>query len=95
MVKVKPVGRRVLVKRLEEEEKKVGGIYIPDTAKEKPQMGEVIEVADVKEKDDPLPVKKGDKIIFGKYAGSEVTVEGEEYLILNEDDILAKIEKEK
>jgi chaperonin GroES len=95
MIKVKPVGRRVLVKRLEEEEKKVGGIYIPDTAKEKPQMGEVIEVADVKEKDDPLPVKKGDKIIFGKYAGSEVTVEGEEYLILNEDDILAKIENEK
>ncbi len=95
MVKVKPVGRRVLVKRMEEEEKKVGAIYIPDTAKEKPQMGEVIAVADVKEKDDPLPVKKGDKIIFGKYAGSEITIEGEEYLILNEDDILAKIEKEK
>lgn len=93
MVVLKPVGRRVLVKRLEEEEKKVGGIYIPDTAKEKPQMGEVIEVADVKEKDDPLPVKKGDRIIFGKYAGSEITIEGEEYLILNEDDILAKIEK--
>ncbi len=86
---VKPVGRRVLVKRVEEEEKKVGNIIIPDTAKEKPQMGEVIEVADVPKDDEPLPVKKGDKVIFGKYAGTEVEIDGEEYLILNEDDILA------
>ena len=88
-MKVKPVGRRVLVKRIEEEEKKVGNIIIPDTAKEKPQMGKVVEVADVPKDDDPLPVKKDDKVIFGKYAGTEVEIDGEEYLILNEDDILA------
>jgi len=91
-MKVKPVGRRVLAKRIEEkEEKKVGGIIIPDTAKEKPQIGKVIEVADVGKDDEPLPVKKGDKIIFGKYAGTEVDIEGEEYLILNEDDIFGII----
>jgi len=90
-MKIKPVGRRVLVKRIEEEEVKKGGIIIPDTAKEKPQQGEVIEVADVKKDEDPLPVKKGDRIIFGKYAGTEIEIGGEEYLILNEDDILAVI----
>ncbi|MEO0293452.1 MAG: co-chaperone GroES [candidate division WOR-3 bacterium] len=89
---IEPVGRRVLVKRIEEEEKK-GGIIVPDTAKEKPQWGIVENVAKVKKDDDPLPVKKGDKVLFGKYSGTEIEYEGEEYLILNEDDILAKIEK--
>jgi chaperonin GroES len=89
---IEPVGRRVLVQRLEEEEEtKTGGIIVPDTAKEKPQQGIVKNVAKVSKDDDPLPVKKGDKILFGKYGGTEVEFEGEEYLILSEDDILAKI----
>jgi chaperonin GroES len=88
---IEPVGRRVLVQRLEEEETKTGGIIVPDTAKEKPQQGIVKNVAKVSKDDDPLPVKKGDKILFGKYGGTEVEFEGEEYLILSEDDILAKI----
>jgi chaperonin GroES len=88
---IEPVGRRVLVKRLEEEEVKKGGIIVPDTAKEKPQEGIVKNVAKVGKDDDPLPVKKGDKILFGKYSGTEIEYEGEEYLILSEDDILAKI----
>ena len=88
---IEPVGRRVLVKRIEEEEKKKSGIIVPDTAKEKPQQGIVESVAKVKKDDDPLPVKKGDKILFGKYSGTEIEFDGEEYLILNEDDILAKI----
>jgi chaperonin GroES len=88
---IEPVGRRVLVKRLEEEERKKGGIIVPDTAKEKPQEGIVKNVAKVGKDDDPLPVKKGDKILFGKYSGTEIEYDGEEYLILSEDDILAKI----
>ena len=88
---IEPVGRRVLVKRLEEEEKKKSGIIVPDTAKEKPQEGIVKNVAKVGKDDDPLPVKKGDKILFGKYSGTEIEYDGEEYLILSEDDILAKI----
>jgi chaperonin GroES len=89
---IEPVGRRVLVKRTEEEEeKKKGGIIVPDTAKEKPQEGVVKNVAKVGKGDDPLPVKKGDRILFGKYSGTEIEYEGEEYLILSEDDILAKI----
>jgi chaperonin GroES len=88
---IEPVGRRVLVKRLEEEEKKKGGIIVPDTAKEKPQQGIVENVAKVKKDDDPLPVKKGDRILFGKYSGTEIEYKDEEYLILNEEDILAKI----
>jgi len=88
---IEPVGRRVLVKRIEEEENKKGGIIVPDTAKEKPQKGIVKNVAKVGKDDDPLPVKKGDKILFGKYGGTEIEYEGEEYLILSEDDILAKI----
>ena len=88
---IEPVGRRVLVERLEEEDTKKGGIIVPDTAKEKPQMGIVKNVAKVGKNDDPLPVKKGDKILFGKYGGTEVEFEGKEYLILSEDDILAKI----
>ncbi len=88
---IKPVGRRVLVKRIKEEEGK-GGIIIPDTAKEKPQQGIVQEVAKVSKDEDPIPVKKGDRILFGKYGGTEVEYKDEEYLILDEDDILAKIE---
>ncbi len=88
---LKPVGRRVLVKRVTEEEGK-GGIIIPDTAKEKPQQGIVKEVAKVSKDEDPIPVKKGDRILFGKYGGTEVEYKDEEYLILDEDDILAKIE---
>ena len=88
---IEPVGRRVIVKRLEEEDKKKGGIIVPDTAKEKPQEGIVENVAKVGKDDDPLPVKKGDKILFGKYSGTEIEYDGEEYLILSEDDILAKI----
>ncbi|MCK4420906.1 co-chaperone GroES [candidate division WOR-3 bacterium] len=89
---IKPVGRRVLVKRIEEASKK-GEIIIPDTAKEKPQQGIVEAVAKIKKDDDPLPVKKGDRILFGKYAGTEVDFDNQEYIILDEDDILAKIEK--
>ena len=89
---IEPVGRRVLVERLEEEEDtKKGSIIVPDTAKEKPQQGIVKNVAKVGKDEDPLPVKKGDKILFSKYGGTEVEFEGKEYLILSEDDILAKI----
>jgi len=87
-----PVGRRVLVKRVKEEVKK-SGIVIPDTAKEKPQQGIVEAVAKVPKDEDPIPVKKGDRILFGKYGGTEVEFEKAEYLILDEDDILAKIEQ--
>ena len=93
---IRPLQDRVIVKRLEEEEKTKGGIIIPDAAKEKPQQGEVIAVGKGKVKDDgsvlPLDVKVGDKILFGKYAGTEIKIEGEEYLIMREDDILGVIE---
>lgn len=93
---IRPLHDRVLVKRVEEEETKQGGIIIPDTAKEKPQQGEVIAAGKGVLLEDgewaPLTVKAGDKILFGKYAGSEVKIEGEEYLILREDEILAVIE---
>ncbi len=96
-IKVKPLADRVLVKRIEEEEVKVGGIIIPDTAKEKPQKGEVVAVGPGRVDDSgkriPMEVKVGDRIIFSKYAGSEVKIEGEEYLIMREDDILAIIEE--
>jgi chaperonin GroES len=92
----RPLGDRVLVRRIEEEEKTKGGIIIPDTAKEKPQEGKVIAVGKGKINDDgkvvPLTVKAGDKILFGKYSGSEVKVDGNEYLIMREDDILGIIE---
>jgi len=95
---IKPLYDRVLVKRLEEEEEKVGNIIIPDTAREKPQQGEVIAVGEGRLLDNgervPLEVKPGDKVLFGKYAGTEVKYEGEEYLILREEDILAKIVEE-
>jgi len=96
MVKIRPLGDRILVQRLEEEELIKGGIIIPDTAKEKPQRGSVKAVGLGRLDDDgkriPLDVREGDEILFGKYAGNEVTVDDEEYLIMREDDVLAIIE---
>lgn len=93
---IRPLGDRLLVKRLEEEEKSKGGIIIPDSAKEKPQEGKVVAVGKGKMLDDgkmvPLEVKAGDKILFGKYAGTDVKIEGEEHLIMREDDVLGIIE---
>jgi chaperonin GroES len=92
---VKPLHDRVLIKRIEEEEKTKGGIIIPDTAKEKPIQGRVIAVGKGKVTEDgkviPLEVKEGDRVLFGKYAGTEVKIDGEEHLIMREDDILAII----
>jgi chaperonin GroES len=94
---VKPLADRVLVKPIEMAEVKKGGIIIPDTAKEKPQEGEIIEVGPGKVTEDgkkiPMEVKKGDRILYGKYSGSEVSVDGNEYLIMRESDILAVIGK--
>jgi len=92
---VKPLADRVIVKPIEPEEQKQGGIIIPDTAKEKPQQGEVVAVGpgrinDSGQKIEP-EVKKGDRVLYGKYSGTEVTIEGEDYLILRESDILAII----
>ncbi len=95
-MKLKPLNDRVVVKRIEEEEKTAGGIIIPDTAKEKPIQGEILAVGSGKLMEDgnrrPLDVKVGDRVLFSKYAGTEVKVEGEELLIMREDDILAIIE---
>jgi chaperonin GroES len=92
-MKIRPLHDRILVKRLEEQETVQGGIIIPDTAKEKPQEGKVVAVGNGKVGDDgkriPLDVKAGDKILFGKYSGSEVKIEDDEYLILREEDVLA------
>jgi len=96
-MKVQPLYDRVLLKRLEEQEVKRGGIIIPDTAKEKPQEAEVIAVGKGKVNDDgeliPLEVKKGDRVLVGKYSGTEVTIDGEEHIILREDEILAVLQK--
>ena len=93
---IRPLDDRVVIERLEAEEKTAGGILLPDTAKEKPSKGKVIAVGDGRLSDDgkkiPLSVKKGDKVFFSKYAGAEVTVDGKEYLIMKESDVLAKIE---
>ncbi len=95
-MKIKPLQDRILVKRIEEEEKTKGGIIIPDAAKEKPQEGKVIAAGDGKTLENgtkaPLTVKVGDKILFGKYSGTEIKLDGEEHLILREDDILAIVE---
>jgi chaperonin GroES len=95
-MKIRPLGDRILVKRIKEEEKTKGGIIIPDTAKEKPQEGEVVAVGKGKTTEEgkllPPDVKAGDRILFGKYAGSEVKLEGEEHLILREDDILGVLD---
>jgi len=94
-MKIRPLQDRILVQRVEEEEKTKGGIIIPDTAKEKPIEGKVVAVGAGRVGDDgkkiPLEVKKGDRILFGKYGGTEVKIEGKEYLIMREDDILGII----
>jgi chaperonin GroES len=92
--KVKPLADRVVIKALEETEQMRGGLYIPDTAKEKPQQGEVIAVGPGRYDDGklvPMGVKVGDKVLYGKYSGTEVTIEGEQLLILRESDVLAVI----
>ena len=98
-MKVRPLHDRIIVQRLEEGEQKIGGIIIPDTAKEKPQQGKVYAVGAGKVKDDgkrlPLDVKDGDTILFGKYSGQEIKIDGEEYLIMREDDVLAIVDGEK
>jgi chaperonin GroES len=95
-MKIRPLQDRVIVKRIAEEEKTKGGIIIPDTAKEKPQEGKVIAVGKGKTNEEgkltPLEVKVGDKILFGKYSGSEIKLNGEEHLIMREEDILGVIE---
>jgi chaperonin GroES len=89
-VSIKPLQDRVLVKPADAEEKTAGGIIIPDTAKEKPQKGTVMAVGPGK-KDEPTTVKTGDNILYGKYSGTEITVDGEDYLIMRESDILAVV----
>ncbi len=95
-MKIRPLQDRIIVKRIEEEEISAGGIIIPDTAKEKPQEGKVVAVGKGKIRDDgklqKLDVKKGDRVLFGKFAGTEVTLEDEEHLIIREDDVLGIVE---
>ena len=94
-MQVRPLHDRVLVKRLNEDEKTKGGIFIPDTAKEKPAQGEIIAVGSGRVTEDgkirALDVKKGDKVLFGKYAGTEIKIEGDEFLMMREEDILGVI----
>jgi chaperonin GroES len=96
-MKVQPLADRILVKRIEEEEIKKGGIIIPDTAKEKPQQAEVIGVGTGRLNEEgkriPLEVKKGDRILMGKYSGTEVKIQGDEYVIMREEDVLAIVVK--
>jgi chaperonin GroES len=96
-MKIRPLQDRLIVKRVEEEEKTKGGIIIPDSAKEKPMEGKVIAVGKGKLLEDgkihPLDLKAGDRVLFGKYAGTEVKIDGEEHLIMREDDVLGVIEK--
>ncbi len=96
-MKIRPLQDRVIVKRIEEEEKSKGGIIIPDTAKEKPQEGRVVAVGKGKVNEDgkitPLDVKVNDRVLFGKYSGTEINIDGEEHLIMREEDILGVIEK--
>lgn len=96
-MKIRPLQDRIIVKRIEEEEKSKGGIIIPDTAKEKPQEGKVVAVGKGKMNDDgkltPLDVKVNDRVLFGKYSGSEINIDGDEHLIMREEDVLGVIEK--
>lgn len=96
-MKIRPLQDRVIVKRIEEEEKSKGGIIIPDTAKEKPQEGKVVAVGKGKAGDDgkitPLDVKVNDRVLFGKYSGTEINIDGDEHLIMREEDILGIIER--
>ncbi len=98
-MKIRPLQDRVLLRRVEEEEKTAGGIIIPDTAKEKPQEGEVIAAGRGKVREDggitPLDVSQGDRVLFGKYAGTDVTLDGEEFVIAREEDILAVVQTPK
>src|SRR5918995_1687743 len=91
-MKIRPLYDRIVVKRIEEKEQKVGGLFIPDSAKEKPQEGEVVAVGKGKRLEDgkviPLDVQVGDRILFGKYSGSEVKIDGNEFLIMREDEVL-------
>jgi chaperonin GroES len=93
---IRPLYDRIVVKRIEEQETKVGGLFIPDSAKEKPQEGEVVAVGKGKRLEDgkvvPLDVQKGDRILFGKYSGSEIRIDGEELLIMREDEVLGVLE---
>ncbi len=95
-MKIRPLADRILIKRIEQDEVKKGGIVIPDTAKEKPQEAEVVAVGPGKLDDNgkriPLEVKKGNRVLIGKYSGTEVTLDGEEHLIMREDEVLAVIE---
>jgi chaperonin GroES len=95
-MKIRPLQDRILIKRVEEEQKTAGGIIIPDSAKEKPQEGRVVAVGNGKVGDDgkvrPLDVKKGDRVLFSKYSGSEVKLDGEEHMIIREEDVLGIIE---
>lgn len=94
--KIRPLQDRLIVERLESEEKTSAGLYIPDSAREKPQLGKVVAVGKGKVKEDgkfqPLDLREGDKILFGKYSGTEVKIEGNEYLIMREDDVLGVVE---
>jgi len=93
---IRPLHDRIVVKRVEEQETKIGGLFIPDSAKEKPQQGEVVAVGTGKRLEDgkvvPPDVKAGDRILFGKYSGSEITIDGEELLIMREDEVLGVLE---
>ena len=93
---IRPLHDRIVVKRIEEEEQRIGGIIIPDTAKEKPQQGRIVAVGSGRVNDKgkvtPLDVREGDRILFGKYAGSEIKLNGEDYLILREDEVLGVLE---
>ncbi len=97
MMKLRPLYDRVVVRRIEQEEQRQGGIIIPDSAKEKPQEGEVMAVGRGKRLEDgtlvPLDVKVGDRVLFGKYSGNEVKIDGQEYLIMREDEILGILEQ--
>lgn len=96
MTNIRPLQDRLIVRRLDSEEKTAGGLYIPDSAKEKPQQGEVVAVGKGKVKENgeiqPMDIKKGDKILFGKYSGSEIKLDGEELLIMREDEVLGVLE---
>jgi len=93
---LRPLQDRIIVKRVEEETKTAGGLFIPETAKEKPQRGQIVAAGNGKKTEDgkvlPLDVKVGDTVLFGKYAGTEIKVDGEEYLMMREDDLLAVVE---
>ncbi len=93
---LRPLHDRVVIKRVEENEQMIGGLYIPDTAKEKPQQGEVIAVGDGRILEDgtrvPLELKVGDQVLFGKYSGTEIKIDGEEYLIMRESDVFGVVE---